>query len=197
MITLTVPALDKVISLLEQEKDQDLALRVAIVGRGPGGFQYHLAFVKLSQKQPEDEVIDLGPFCILVDKHTAEYLPGSVMDYVTQGEQSGFIIENPNPLWKDPTAQRVQEVIDFEINPRVASHGGAITLVEVKGDTAYIAFNGGCQGCGMVDVTLKQGIEVMIKNAVPEIKNIVDLTDHAAGQNPYYESTQHQGTSPF
>ena len=89
-----------------------------------------------------------------------------------------------------PTAAAVQEVIDSKINPGVASHGGNVTLLDVKDNTAYIALGGGCQGCGMVDVTLKQGIEVMIKEAVPQIAHIVDTTDHANGSNPFYQESK-------
>jgi Fe-S cluster biogenesis protein NfuA len=82
--------------------------------------------------------------------------------------------------------RRVQQVIDTRINPAVASHGGFIGLIDVKDNTIFIQLGGGCQGCGMADVTLKQGIEVEIRAAVPEVGEILDTTDHAAGRNPYY-----------
>ncbi|MGH7387102.1 MAG: NifU family protein, partial [Candidatus Methylomirabilales bacterium] len=99
-------------------------------------------------------------------------------------------------LWTDPKAQAVQEAIDTQINPGVASHGGHVALLDVKDDIAYIALGGGCQGCGMADVTLKQGIEVLLKEAVPEIRQVIDTTDHAAGKNPFYQPSK-GGTSPF
>ena len=86
----------------------------------------------------------------------------------------------------DEIRNRVQQVIDTRINPAVASHGGFIGLIDVQGNTVYIQLGGGCQGCGMADVTLKQGIEVEIRAAVPEVGEILDTTDHAAGRNPYY-----------
>jgi Fe-S cluster biogenesis protein NfuA len=82
--------------------------------------------------------------------------------------------------------RRVQEVFDRRINPAVASHGGVVQLIDVQGNTIFIQMGGGCQGCGMADVTLKQGIEVEIRSAVPEVGEILDTTDHAAGRNPYY-----------
>ncbi len=85
-----------------------------------------------------------------------------------------------------PHGRAVQAVLDERINPSVASHGGHIALIDVKSDTAYIRLEGGCQGCGMADVTLKQGIEVEIKSAVPAILQVLDVTDHAGGDNPYY-----------
>jgi Fe-S cluster biogenesis protein NfuA len=85
-----------------------------------------------------------------------------------------------------PHGRAVKQVLDERINPSVASHGGHIALIDVKADTAYIRLEGGCQGCGMADVTLKQGIEVEIKSAVPAILQVLDVTDHAGGTNPYY-----------
>lgn len=98
----------------------------------------------------------------------------------------GFSFENPNPMWVDELSQKVAEIINNEVNPAVASHGGVVELVGVDENKAIIAFGGGCQGCGMADVTLKQGVEVMIKEKVPEIVEVIDSTDHAAGTNPFY-----------
>ena len=98
----------------------------------------------------------------------------------------GFSFENPNPLWMDELSQTVAQIIADEVNPAVASHGGHVDLVGVDDNKAIIAFGGGCQGCGMADVTLKQGVEVMIKDKVPAITEVIDVTDHAAGTNPFY-----------
>ena len=81
---------------------------------------------------------------------------------------------------------RVWEVLETRINPAVAMHGGIVQLIDVQGNTVFIQMGGGCQGCGMADVTLKQGVEVEIRAAVPEVGEILDSTDHAAGRNPYY-----------
>ena len=98
----------------------------------------------------------------------------------------GFAFDNPNPMWVDELSQKVAEIISSEVNPAVASHGGVVELVGVDENKAIIAFGGGCQGCGMADVTLKQGVEVMIKEKVPQIIEVIDSTDHAAGTNPFY-----------
>lgn len=81
---------------------------------------------------------------------------------------------------------RVQQVLDAEINPSVAMHGGMVRLIDVQGNAVFLQFGGGCQGCGNADVTLKQGVETAIRQAVPEVGDILDTTDHAAGRNPYY-----------
>ena len=102
----------------------------------------------------------------------------------------------PKPGLNTPEGVAIQKLLEERINPAVAAHGGHISLVDVMGDTIYIRLEGGCQGCGMADVTLKQGIEVEIKQVVPSIKTVLDTTDHAGGQNPYYEPGK-SGVSPI
>lgn len=196
MLTITEAATNKILALMEAEEQKDLALRVAIQGRGPGGFRYELQFVGQDEKEAGDTVIDAGGLRVVVDAESAENLKGASIDYVDGIYESGFKIDNPNSLWTDPKAQAIQEVIDSRINPGVGMHGGHVTLLEVKDHTAYIALGGGCQGCGMADVTLKQGIEAMIKETVPEIREVIDTTDHAAGKNPYFQPSK-GGQSPF
>jgi Fe/S biogenesis protein NfuA len=190
MLTVTDLAKSKILALMEREDRKGLALRIAIPGRGPGGFRYELGFVEGSDKTDDDTVVDAGGFEVLVDKETVPNLQGSTLDFVEGVHESGFKVDNPNPLWHEPLAQKVQEVIDTRVNPGIASHGGFVVLLDVKDDTAFVRLGGGCQGCGMADVTLKQGVEVMIKEAVPEIKQVVDTTDHAGGKNPYYQPSK-------
>lgn len=96
--------------------------------------------------------------------------------------------EGPNLT--SPEATAIQKLLDDQINPAVASHGGHVTLVDVKNDTAYVRLEGGCQGCGMADVTLKQGITTAIKQAVATIREVLDVTEHASGTNPYYQPSK-------
>lgn len=196
MLTITEAATKKILTLMEAEEQKDLALRVAIKGRGPGGFRYELQFVGQDEKGAEDTVIEAGGIQVVVDPESVPNLQGSTIDFVDGVYESGFRIDNPNPIWTDPRAQAVQEVIDTRINPGVSMHGGHVTLLEVKDDIAYVALGGGCQGCGMVDVTLKHGIEAMIKETVPDIREVIDTTDHAAGRNPYFQPSK-GGQSPF
>ena len=86
----------------------------------------------------------------------------------------------------DVIKKRVQSILDQEINPAVAAHGGWVELIDVKRNEVFIRMGGGCQGCGMADVTLKQGVERSIREAIPEVGAIMDTTDHASGRNPYY-----------
>jgi Fe/S biogenesis protein NfuA len=81
---------------------------------------------------------------------------------------------------------RVQELIDTTINPAVAGHGGYVELIDVQDNRVYLQMGGGCQGCGAADVTLKSGIERLIKEELPEVTEVLDTTDHSSGTNPYY-----------
>ena len=188
MVEFTEAAREKITEIIEAKTQEDMMLRMQIMGRGPGGFLYSLRFVPADEKSPDDIELNMESFHVLIDQNSAQNLEGSTVDYKDDNFQRGFSVDNPNPLWEDPTAQSIQEVLDSKINPGISSHGGFVSLVEFKEDTAYIAFGGGCQGCGLVDVTLKQGVEVMILESAPEVQNVVDLTDHASGDQPYYEA---------
>jgi len=94
---------------------------------------------------------------------------------------------DPETGLESPEGKAIQELLDSHVNPQVASHGGHIDLVDVKDDTAYIRMGGGCQGCGMANVTLKQGVAKAIQERVPAITNVLDVTDHAGGANPYFQ----------
>jgi Fe/S biogenesis protein NfuA len=194
MVTFTEAAQEKIAELIRAKDEGKLALRVKIVGRGPAGFLYSMQLLPADETQPGDLELKMDSFTAFIDAESAPKLEGATVDYMEDKFRSGFHVENPNPLWEEPTAQAIQEVLDARINPGIAAHGGFVSLVEYKDDVAYIAFGGGCQGCGMIDVTLKQGVEVMIKEAVPQVRDIVDLTDHASGERPFYQSSS-EGSS--
>lgn len=190
MITITEAAQEKIQEILAKEEETDLALRMQIMGRGPGGFRYSLRFVPESEEASTDERIEFDTFAVLIDAESAENMQGSSVDFKQDTFRSGFMIDNPNPVWKDPTAQSIQDLLDSKINPSVGAHGGFVSLLNYEDGTAFIAFGGGCQGCGMVDVTLKQGVEVMIKEEIPAVTTVVDTTDHTSGESPFYASKQ-------
>ncbi len=99
------------------------------------------------------------------------------------------------PEMNTPEALAVRQLLDEEVNPAVAAHGGHIALIDIKDDTVYIRLEGGCQGCGMADVTLKQGVAVSIRRVAPSIAHVLDVTDHAGGSNPYFQPGK-GGVSP-
>jgi Fe/S biogenesis protein NfuA len=196
LVQITEKARTKIAEFLSAEGRPGLALRMAINGRGPGGFQYRLGFVNATDQSKADPSFDAGGFTVVVDAESVDNLRGATVDYVEASYGAGFKIENPNPLWRDEVAVAVQKVLDEDINPAVGSHGGHVTLLDVKEGRAFIQLGGGCQGCGMVDVTLKQGIEVRVKELVPAIHEVIDTTDHAGGTNPYFQPSR-GGESPL
>ncbi|MYF98500.1 iron-sulfur cluster assembly accessory protein [Candidatus Poribacteria bacterium] len=190
LLEVTETAQEKIQTVIDAEDVEVEGLRISIEGRSASAFQYSLGLA--TEAEEGDIVLDLGTFKVLVDSKSADDLKGAVIDYVEDLNSSGFKIDNPNtPTWDNPKAQKIQELIDERINPAVAAHGGQIELLNVEDDAIYIHMGGGCQGCGMANVTLKHGIEAMIQEVFPEIKQVIDTTDHASGTNPYY--TQGKG----
>lgn len=189
-ITITDPAVERLQEVIAGQQMQIAGIRVAIVGRGPEGFQHSLSLIEDGEQDQSDQIVEIQGLTVLVESRNAAYLDGVVIDY--DGDTSGGMIkfQNPNPLWIDEASDKIQNLIDTQLNPQIASHGGMVTLHGVDGSVAYIELGGGCVGCGMVDVTLKQGIEVAIKDAVPEIESVVDVTDHNSGSNPYYKPSK-------
>lgn len=187
MIEVSNAAKQKILDAMQAESAQDMMLRLGIAGKGPYGFRYTLGFVSQGDHEPDDIIIDLGELKVLIDAASAPKLKDSTLDYIDDPQRGGFKVDNPNPMWSDPTAQAVQHVVSNKINPGIAMHGGFVTLLDVKDGVAYVQFGGGCQGCGMVSVTLKDGVEATILQEVPEIQRVLDTTDHADGKNPFYQ----------
>ncbi|MFQ5669982.1 MAG: iron-sulfur cluster assembly accessory protein [Acidobacteriota bacterium] len=203
MIRFTEQAREKIQGFLEGAgRKEDLALRVAITGQGPHGFTYEFFLDERSNVRPNDVVVRTQGLVALVDAASMKNLEGGTIDWKETVQGSGFDVDNPNqppdpppPVPRrqnldTPQARRIQELIDTRINPGVASHGGFVELIDVDKERVYLKLGGGCQGCGMVNVTLKQGIEVMIKEALPQVKEVIDTTDHAGGTNPYYQPSK-------
>lgn len=195
ILHVTDNAKQKVLEFMQAEEKEGWSLRLEAVPSGPRRFQYALNLEPVDDVKDDDHTIDCGDFRLLLDPESARWIAGSTMDFVNRGLESGFRFDNPQAKWTDPVAQAVQDVLDEKINPMVASHGGRVELVKVDEGAAVLSFGGGCQGCGMADVTLKQGVEVAILEAVPAITAVRDVTDHAAGENPYYAAAA--GDSPF
>ena len=187
LLEVTKTAQEKIHAVIDAEDVEVEGLRISIEGRSASAFQYSLGLA--TEAEEGDIVLDLGAFKVLVDSKSADDLKGAVIDYVEDLNSNGFKVDNPNtPTWDNPKAQKIQELIDERINPAVAAHGGQIELLNVEDEAIYIHMGGGCQGCGMANVTLKHGIEAMIQEVFPEIKKVIDTTDHASGTNPYYSA---------
>ena len=189
MITMTDVAKEKFLQISQGEGREGAGLRVIVKNGGSMAPEFALNFVEPGTAGDGDTVFDLGELKIFVDNTMVEFLQGATVDFVDEIQESGFKVDAPNagvPGPDGPLAQRVQAVIDAKINPAIASHGGHVRLVAMKESTAYLQFGGGCQGCGMIDVTLKQGVQKTIREEVPEVDKILDITDHSSGENPYY-----------
>jgi Fe/S biogenesis protein NfuA len=188
-IAATDVALTRIEQVRTNRKQPDAGVRIAISGRQDGGFVYDIALVPAGEERAGDILVD-GPEGIrfTVAFASLAYLDGITLD--VDRSSGALIVDNPNPLWLDELARNVQRLLDEEINPSVAMHGGHIDLLDVSDGVAYIQMGGGCQGCGMAEVTLGQGVRVAILESFPQITEVRDTTDHAQGANPYYQAAK-------
>ena len=163
------------------------ALRVS-VGEHGASFRYALEVVEAASRAPEDALLELVGIPVYVDVESAPRLRGATLEYVENLSGGGFRFDNPNRprLLEVPLAAQVQRLLDDEVNPGIAAHGGRVTLVDVRDGRVVVEFSGGCQGCGMAGVTLREGVAATLRRALPEIAEVVDATDHAAGEAPYH-----------
>ncbi|HEX9798465.1 MAG TPA: NifU family protein [Anaerolineales bacterium] len=190
MFTITEAAQEKILARMEAEGKADRTLRIRIVGWTADDYQYRLEVIPADARDEGDVEVSNGRLPLLLAGDSAEKLKGATLDFVESAQQHGFSIDNPNPVWTDPLELKIQRILDQKINPGVGMHGGQVRLLKAEDGVAYISFGGGCVGCGMSNVTLKQGVDRMIREEVPEITQIVDTTDHASGTNPYYQPSE-------
>ncbi|HXV71788.1 MAG TPA: NifU family protein [Acidimicrobiia bacterium] len=196
VLSIAPDALEMIRQLRDNEPgDGEFALSIEVTGfRGPQ-FSYELAFVPLVDKAESWVEERHGDLAVIFPKADTGKLDGAALELTEQG----LAMNNPNsPATPDmqppagdlegPLVERVQQVLTEQVNPAIASHGGGAELVSIDGAIAYLRLYGGCQGCGLAQVTLKQGIERIILESIPELSQVVDVTDHASGDHPYYES---------
>lgn len=199
VITLTPAARTVVLEARAQEPDADkMALWIEVSGVRNAAYDYDIYFQAASDARPDDVVQHDDELPIVIPIASVAKLRRSRLD-LSDDEGGGLVMVNPNTPPKSQVdsipqtdltsdvAKRVLAVLENEINPSIAAHGGRADLVAVEDGVAYLRLGGGCQGCGMAKVTLSQGIEVAITSSISEITSVVDVTDHATGSNPYYE----------
>jgi len=200
VIEITEVALGQILTLRDQESIPGLSLGVRIAGVGRNGFIYETAFLRPEDVEHAEHHVEMhGDLPVAIPPDSLDNLRGSVLDISTDPGVPGLVLRNPNPA--SPTVggppipdieltgtveERISQLLDQAINPAIASHGGVAHLVKVEGEVAFLELGGGCQGCGLAAMTLRQGIETAIKEHVPEITEIVDVTNHAAGDHPFY-----------
>jgi Fe/S biogenesis protein NfuA len=205
ILQVTEAALTMVCELRANEDDHEsLALWIEVTGSSGNAYTYDMYFQSITDAQPADWSDQQGTLSIVVPAASVDRLGGSILDVTTGENGPGMAISNPNqpPIVASPAmagppadlsgdvAQRIVQVLEQQINPSIAAHGGRADLVAVEDGSAYLRLSGGCAGCGMAAVTLSQGIEVALRESVPEITRVIDVTDHASGSNPYYEAAK-------
>jgi Fe/S biogenesis protein NfuA len=200
VLTVTPAARAVVLEARAQEAEADrLALWIEVTGSRDGAYTYDIYFQAVADAGPGDRVSEDDGLAVVVPESSVARIVGARLDWSDDGE-GGLVIVNPNTpprpqaLVDRPEvdlssdlAQRVLAVLDAQVNPSIAMHGGHADLVAVDEGIVYVRLSGGCQGCGLASVTLSQGIEVALRDSVPEIVSVVDVTDHASGANPFYE----------
>ncbi|MGH2758684.1 MAG: NifU family protein [Actinomycetota bacterium] len=200
IVTVTDRARNRALAVRDEEPDgKKLVLFLEITE--PDGLQYgyDLFFDDETAIKDGDIVQDEGALRIVISADSADKLRGATLDLSNNLLSPGWVVENPNSPspavgagikpgdFTGTIEERVSQVLEQVVNPAIAMHGGHADLVAVSDDTVYVQLSGGCQGCGLASVTLTQGIEVSVREAIPEIARVVDTTDHAAGSNPYYQ----------
>ncbi len=197
IIELTPSAMETVLGIRAGEDDPDsLGLRIEITGNAGPEYAYDLSFDELDKAEDDDVIIEAGEIKVIVPAASVDRLRGSVLDLPRASAQGGLVIRNPNrpdPLegielnLEGTIAEQVEQLLEQSVNPSLASHGGFAALVGVDDDNnVYVTMGGGCQGCSASAATLKDGIRRSITSAIPEVKDVIDATDHAAGENPFY-----------
>lgn len=183
VVSITAAALAELAPYMDEAR----CLYVRVAGVDGGEYVPALSVEPLAIAGEDDLVDEIGGVHVVIPAASLERLRGATIDHVRAADRTGFAVTNPNrPVIDEALAARVRSALEQHVNPGIAAHGGRADLVAVEGHTAYVRLSGGCQGCGMAAATLAGGIEATLAQIVPEIAGVVDVTDHAAGTNPYY-----------
>ncbi len=196
-ITITPSAQTYLTELLAKQEDDDIAVRIFVENAGTPRAECCMAYSYAEDRDDDDLCLEYETFTTYIDYDSIPYLLDAVIDYNADRFGGQLTFRAPNSkvpqVGEDASIEeRIHYVLQSEINPGLASHGGMVELVELLeeegvGITAVLKFGGGCQGCSAVDVTLRQGVEVQLKQSVPELTQVVDETDHSQADNAYYK----------
>jgi Fe/S biogenesis protein NfuA len=195
VFTVTPEAIERILELRQEEDDPPgLALRVEVTGTSGVEYAYDLTFDPMAEAEPDDVQYRQGELPVIVPADSVEQLAGATLD-IPAGGGPGLVLRNPNrpnPLsgkhleLTGTVAEQVEQLLAEQINPALAAHGGFAELKGVDGEKVYVTMGGGCQGCAVSAMTLRDGISRAITEAIPEVTEVIDTTDHAAGENPFY-----------
>tara|TARA_Y100001949_G_C15923246_1_gene302230 strand:+ start:268 stop:855 length:588 start_codon:yes stop_codon:yes gene_type:complete len=192
IIKITKSAEEYLAKLIQDKNETDLSIRIFISDPGTPKAETCLAYCKPDEAMPDDMVLNLDLINVNLEKRSLPFLKDAEVNFDNDTFGGQLTIKAPNARLPNissdsPVEDRINYVIYNEINPMLESHGGEVSLIEFndKGE-AVLKFGGGCQGCGMVDVTLKDGIEKTLVEQIPEVLGVKDTTDHSIDDNAYY-----------
>lgn len=194
MIQISSSAQDYFRQLIEQQDGAAIGIRLSALRAGTPSADARLEFCDVDDLLGDEWAIDCSGFTLYVESASVPYFDMAEIDFTTATGGGQVSIRAPKIKGSAPAAgsslvERVRHVLESEINPQLASHGGRVAIEEITADNVVVLrFGGGCHGCSMVDVTLKQGVEKTLRERIPEITAVVDATDHSKGSNPYFQS---------
>ncbi len=193
MVSITESAQEYLLDLLKKQDCDGISVRVFILDAGTPKAETCISFCRPGEEKEDDEVKQYEGFQAFIDQHSIPFLEDAVVDFAKDSMGGQLTIKAPNSrlpkISEDsPIEDRVNYILYNEINPGLAAHGGHVTLEEIfEENVAVLRFGGGCQGCGMVDVTLKSGVEKTLLSQVPQLQEVRDVTDHSNKENAYYQ----------
>lgn len=193
MINITESAQEYLAELLRKQDCDGIAVRIFILDAGTPKAETCISFCRPGESQETDDVRQYASFNAYLEQRSIPYLKDAVVDYAKDSMGGQLTIKAPNSrlpqIGQDSSLEdRVNYVLYNEINPSLAAHGGVVTLEEIfDGTIAVLKFGGGCQGCGMVDLTLKEGVEKTLLDKIPELTEVRDITDHTKRDNAYFK----------
>lgn len=193
MVSITESAQEYLTELLKKQDCEDIAVRIFILDAGTPKAETCISFCRPGEEKEDDEVKLYKGFKAFIELHSIPFLEEAVVDFAKDSMGGQLTIKAPNsrlPKISDdsPIGDRVNYILYNEVNPGLAAHGGNVTLEEMfEENVAVLRFGGGCQGCGMVDVTLKEGVEKTLLAQIPQLKEVRDVTDHTDKENAYYQ----------
>ena len=190
-IEITPAAQGYLAGLLDKQDCGGIAIRLFVADPGTPRAETCIAYCRPGEEQADDEVLELDGFRAFVEQRSLPYLEDGRVDYAEDRMGGQLTIRAPNsrmPQVREdsPVEDKINYVLYNEINPGLAAHGGVVSLEEIVDGVAVLQFGGGCQGCGMVDVTLKEGVERTLMERVPELAGVRDVTDHSDRSQAYY-----------
>ncbi|MDP0563582.1 MAG: Fe-S biogenesis protein NfuA [Candidatus Endonucleobacter sp. (ex Gigantidas childressi)] len=191
-ITFTESGQKYLVQLLSKQDDKNTSVRLFVSQPGTAHAETCLAYCKSGEEKAEDIKLELDFFDCYIEKASELFLVDAVIDFAEDRLGGQLTIKAPNAkapqVNKDsPLDARINYILQTEINPGLASHGGMVSLIELDEAIAVLQFGGGCQGCGMVDATLKDGVERTLLEHIAELQGVRDITDHTVRENAYFK----------